>query len=583
MENKRTDAAIWLVDRDAAEGVRQFSWIKQWPPTHYEAADAYADALGLSRRQLDGDDDDSGINREEMYFEALNRAIDSEPRAMVVALGQAFRDRARQRAEAALDRERNAADSSLGGAYTGWPAVADCALSPYEYLIVASPLWQETMATLIAVPRPSRAAEGLAPHVLGRVYNRHYERMANKLPGDLPAPAPGLLQPALQPYALAVPALLEAAADAQSFAQWGGGGYMDDAQKAAEARTREANKSVVTRAFDPIVARLRWLDSRSQLPPEVTPLLVAKPSPYAQYVWLNECQLATALSVALGRNAAVAAAPYIGLLREGYLGRRVPGIVVDHTNEDRAKRQRTSARTRTPATLEAVVRGALARSRAPVPIEALPPALQDTLGFDVWQRTCAARAPRSNATASARNRFAPLVDVTRAWDIPPSQAQLQEPQLLCGDLAREAIQRGMERGAVLAPRATRLGAPFVTSAERRAAEAVCYDTDPARPFERADVATITEAARDALHNVLGYKPKGAYEDTVNAVVRLVSEANSLYGVSDGLDDEANPRDVATQVVLALLALRSGVALELHDLSDAAHACAAVMPTLALAP
>lgn len=402
--------------------------------------------------------------------------------------------------------------------------------------------------------------------------------MLAKLPGDLPAPAPNLLRPVLRPYAAAVPALLEAAADAQSFDQWGGGPYMDDEEIAAQARKRQAGKSVITRAFDPVTARLQWLDSRSQLPPEVMPLLVTKPSAYAQYVWLNECRLAVALSAAMGRHAAVAVAPYIGLLQEGYLEQRqAPDVAAD-----RAKRQRTGARMRMPATLEAITRGALARSRARPPIEMLPSPLQDTVGFDIWQRTCAARAPRSGDSASEQGRFAPLVDVARAWGMEPTRSQLEKPQLLCGDLAHEAVRRGMERSAVLTPRGTRLGAPFVTLAERNAAETVCYDTDPTRPFERADAATIETEARDALRNVLGYKPKGAYGDILDAVVRLVSEANSLYGVSGDLDDE-EPRDVATQVVLALLALRSGVVLEPHDLSDAAHTCAAVMPTLALAP
>lgn len=458
---------------------------------------------------------------------------------------------------------------------------------PLRILLATLSMGNDSVAILTAVPWQESEGD-LGPIVLGRVWDTHDTQEALGLPGDLPAPPPMLLQPALRPYAAVVPLFLRAAVGAHSFALRDHLDGLSDSEKESRMRQRQQSATAIERALAPLLARLRWLDNRSDLPPNVLPDFIAKMSPHGQYAWFNECQLAVGLSAALGRSAAVEVAPYMGLLRRGHLGRMDFAPAQDDQACADAKRRRSSTtevRVHTLTSLETIVRGALARSRSRVPIEAFPPALQDPIGFDIWQQTCAARVPRRPGPVD-QDRFAPLVNVARAWDIEPTDAQVQTPQLLCGGLAREAIGRGMQRGIALSPSGERLGVPFVAPEERRAAETVCYDSDPSRPFERAGKTSTLIALSDAFDNAVGSERFNASEPAVkdfkSALVNVMGQANATYGVRRG-SSAREPRDVGTRASLAALALRSGVALEPHDLSDAAHACAAVMPTLALAP
>ncbi|AVK76684.1 hypothetical protein pneo_cds_1077 [Pandoravirus neocaledonia] len=554
-------------DPDATDAVIDYGWPDRWPPTQWEVVNAYLDLVGLPRARR-------RHQNEGRYYEVLNQALDAPPEVLVAALGAAERQRA---ATYDLSRAAFAANATkvlAKNADFGW-----CALSDRRYLVVVLPAGNSTVALLIAVPYGNTNQD--EPTVLGRMWEHHYSfDKPLDLPGDLPAPPPTALPLALRPFASVIPVLLSQAINTQTFAEWRGDDDRDlDEDEEAYVAKEQQKRTIVERALDPLLSKLRWIEALSVLPPEVTPYLDRRPTPYAMYAWFDECQLAEGLAVALGQHAAAAAAPYAAAVRAGSVASERDLTGNFFVAPDKRRRAETTPPTRqTPNRLEALVRRAIARTPAAFAVNTLPWTLRDDVGFDVWQATC-------NTTAEERDldpeHFTPLVAVARGWSTEPDEGELKRPRLLCGRLAHTAITRGVRQGERLAPDVSaRTGQPTISPGEREAIEAVCRDDQPNRPFERVDRATVDAAVVAAFRDVNDRSPDSDDAPLVATVARLVADANELYGAQP---DGRRLHTVHMQSVLALLALRSGANLVAGDLANAGSACAAITPTFALAP
>ncbi|AGO85297.1 hypothetical protein psal_cds_1081 [Pandoravirus salinus] len=560
---------LWMSlaeDSDAADAVKAYGWPKQWPPARREVIDTYLDLTGFPRGRR-------RTQTQDRYYKVLDQAIDVPPEVLVAALGAAERQRAATHDLSRATFAADAARSLVGGIGFG-----GCALSGYRYLVVASPLAATTVALLIAVPYGG--ADRGEPVVLGRMVDRYWGR--DEGPGDLPAPLPSVLPSALRPFAAIIPVLLAQAAIVRGLAEWRSEIEAHKFGKAERAHVAEQQqkRTIVERALDPLLSRLAWIEALSVLPPEVTPHLVTRPSPYTMYAWFGECQLAEGLAVALGQHAAAAAGPYAAAIR-------AESVVFDNDSangnslgaSDKRRRAAAAGSTgRTPNRLEALVRRALARTPAAFAVDALPCTLWDDVGFDVWQATCDSTTLDRHP---ADRRYAPLAAVARAWGTEPDEGELERPQLLCGRLAHAAITRGVRQGERLAPDVSaRTGRPTTLPGEREAIEAVCGDDQPTRPFERVDRASVDAAVGAAFRAAYRRSPDAGDAPLVAAVMGLVADANSPYGAQSY---GRQLHTVDTQSALALLALRSGADLVAADLANAGSACAAITPTFALAP
>ncbi|AVK76360.1 hypothetical protein pneo_cds_753 [Pandoravirus neocaledonia] len=563
--------ALWAsleADPDAANAVRVYGWVKQWPPSRREVIDTYLDLIRLPNTER------TRYRHRGRYSEALNEARDAPPEALVALLGAAERKRA-----AGYHQSRMAfAVHMANAARRGWSGFGGCASSKRMYLMTVLPVDLHTaVASLIAVP--TETGSGDRPAVLGRIWNPRSAADRLMVPGDLPAPPVSALAPALQPFASVIPALLTQAAERP---------HRPAAKRAAEAEaTRRYGKPLASRAPDVLLDRLAEIEALSVLPPEVTPYLPVIPSTYGTYAWFGECKLAAGLAMMFGRHAAAAAGPYAATVRAASVpaerdtdddGDLLSGL----RGPDRRRRAAVAPVGRTPNRLETLVRRTLARAPAASVVDAIPPMMQDDIGFDVWQGACS--TPWANYIYSdpwSADRFGPLVAVARGWGVEPDGAELRRPELLCGRLARDAIMRGVRQGTRLMPDApARTGLPTVGPWEATAIEAVCYDDRPNRPFERVDDPAIAVAVTKAFDFAYGRHPGQDDAALVDAATNLVTEANRLYGVPTGGE---RLHTVGAQAALAVLALRSGVRLEPADLSNAGRACAALTPTFALAP
>nr|UMO78387.1 hypothetical protein [Pandoravirus belohorizontensis] len=544
-----------LADSDATNALHAYGWIKQWPPARTEVIDTYLDLIRLPGDRPHG-------MHADRYYEALDRARGASPEGLVALL-----------ADAARSRETRSGVDTQGTPRDDWSDVGACAPAGCRYLMAVLSVADTNSASLIAVPIQPTGQD--PPIVLGRMWDRHYIADGLRLHGDLSAPAVSALAPALRPFASLVPALLAQAAVDHGSGR--GGVLMSQKERQAEVARRQRGKTVLQRALDPLLARLAPIEALSVLPPEVTPCLLTRPTAAADtYAWFSECQLAEGLAVALGQHAAAAIGPYAARIRATSIPaeRNLDDDGLGPVQEtDRRRRIDSAAKGRTPNRLETLARCALMRMAEAFDMDAVPCTIKDDVGFDVWQGACA---------SPTVERLAMLLAVARGWGVDPSEPESRRPELLCGRLARDAIVRGVREGARLVPDATaRTGRPMMVPAEGKAVDAVCHDDQPDRPFERADDRAIATAMGKAFSAAYKRHPSDADATLLNAAVGLVLKANRLYAVAS--TGEGRLHTVHTQATLAVLALRSGVRLKPADLSNAGRACAALTPTLALAP
>nr|UMO78166.1 hypothetical protein [Pandoravirus belohorizontensis] len=252
-------------------------------------------------------------------------------------------------------------------------------------------------------------------------------------------------------------------------------------------------------------------------------------------------------------------------------------------------------------TLLSQARHAIARGRARIPLLAaglLPVEIADPLALDIWLVECEriAHAGDNNLYTHAPQNAERLHDVARYWGVEPTAAQMQSPRLLCGALAGQAVTRAMRGGERFDPASVaRVGPPMLTAAEEDAA-ADTYTAPRGRRFAwTPDVVDLVHGAVGAdpwLDDVTGDTPFDDDDAIVRRACAIVAEANERYNVKpDPTQDDANPRtsaprsDIETRVqaVLAIAALRSGLAVSAADLADAGSVAALLAPLDALFP
>lgn len=251
-------------------------------------------------------------------------------------------------------------------------------------------------------------------------------------------------------------------------------------------------------------------------------------------------------------------------------------------------------------TLLSQARHAIARGRARIPLLAaglLPVEIADPLALDIWLVECERIADAGDDLCTPAPQSAErLHDVARYWGVEPTAAQMQSPRLLCGALAGQAVTRAMRGGERFDPASVaRVGPPMLTAAEEDAAADI-YTAPRGRRFAwTPDVVDLVHGAVGAdpwLDDVTGDMPFDDDDAIVGRACAIVAEANERYNVkADPTQDDANPgtsaprSDIETriQAVLAIAALRSGLAVSAADLADAGSAAALMAPLDALFP
>jgi len=568
-------------DADATEAMAAYARLDPREAT-------YEDAVRLYVELSPTDAGSEGTYRAQKRHNdgAYAYAIGMTPESLVNAIGDLAVEQEENRQTTQTERTRSAGDPSIGvgptAGFVGWPQVANCGSSSYEYILVVAAVRNSPVAILFAVPRVHLLGP---PIVLGRIWHDARREETVDLPGDLSLPPSSIPMPSLRPYAAMIPVILRTATESITLSP-------DNASK----RMRYVN------VLSHIANRLERPRSIGELPPEVASLLVG--SPYDLfYAWFNECQLITLLDIALGQNAASSTSAALHRRRavsapsEPFEGH---GDNANHDEDDahkggtdgRSTRRRiTSTQQRmslgprsTPNQLAAIARTTLIASQKAIDWDALPYDLVDPIAVDTWQAACATFRPRGPAAT----RVADLPQVARLWGIEPTDAETEMPQLLCGRLADEAVTRAFAHGRSLLPDVVaRIGVPVLTDNEKSTIDHVCK-APPNRPFlEHFHKRHITQQVARAMraireHNLGPLTPEESH--LVNAAETLLKEASARYGVGamSGYPF-TSPITFDDQATLAIAALRSGMALKPDDLRDAGSACEALTPLAALYP
>lgn len=191
------------------------------------------------------------------------------------------------------------------------------------------------------------------------------------------------------------------------------------------------------------------------------------------------------------------------------------------------------------------------------------------------------------------------------------------PSILCGVLARHAVAHGLFRGAVAhrLPRPmARVGPPLLTTEEHWAAGQVCAVPE-GRRFLWIAPGAIDSLVRDTVvrehtqslcadptdasvpyrivycdsRPFLSFSRADALDGTVepgsvgDRVRLIVAEANARYNAAPDESLRAATLETRVQVLLAVAAVRSGLAICPADLAGAGTAAALLGPLAALFP
>ncbi|AGO83350.1 hypothetical protein pdul_cds_1069 [Pandoravirus dulcis] len=585
--------ALWTAlraDPDAIATAR--SCLKVWPPSRTDIVNLIIDTASPCGRVF-------GTWWRKI---ALNKS--SSHTALVAALAHAAHASGRRRAMVERRRQRDAAAEGGGD-------------NNDRYLILCMPCVQRhDVAVLVRIARGREADE--AGNVLGRMYRRKPTTDISDLPPPLPAPAVESLPTRLRPYAGMIPALLLVALsksfehdlcpdtdDEEDYEYWqnfvrNGGEDDDDYDDYSDGRRLLTDKDFFPRypehwtrepcdAVCSVIAEAAKSSIDGTNDSGIPPRVIQAHAPAtatlhgARHAWLGECELERLLAVAAAQHALSLFASTRA--RYGWLADTDTRVHEDGPGP----RYICASRTRS---LLSQSRSAIVRSEARLAsaLPSLPVEVADPLAFDVWLAECAdARDTTKNGYDDALFEVVGddntdgdgqspqpadrLLDVARHWGFEPSAAQIREPRVLCGALARHAVVRAMPGGDRFAqpPTTPRVGPPLLTTAEHDAIVEVCMGPSHRRFLWTPDVdGLIDRVIEDDPWLSEAFGPDSAAPVAADVVVRVravVAEANEQYNVRvDGTTSEANNGiDTHCQILVALAALRSG-----HDDLCAKH-------------
>nr|UMO78170.1 hypothetical protein [Pandoravirus belohorizontensis] len=571
--------ALWealAADSDAVDAAR--AYLTDWPPSRSTVASLLVD---ITRGCC-------GHRSVARYIEIASNASLS-PRVLIETLGDAARSAARMRATHETERFRD-------------PMACDDG-AQYLLLFTEGDRTYDT-ATLVCIAR-GNAADGVGT-LLGRIHRQQIEADSSDLPAALPAPSVGSLPLRLRPYVGFIPALLVVVAvkcaaanpDGRVSGRRGNGfwrEHVDD--KDLFPRCPPAWR---TAPMTSVCSPMRPIDSPARIPPRVICAHVRTPRGLAgaQYAWLSECELERALAVIAGQH--VASLFCLAHARYGQLARTdanndSDSVFVGDDNQD-VQHAPPLPRAFSPRSLAAQAHDAILRTGARVALQSLPAEVADPLAFDMWHHEClmAGRAADDDGHHHAHDTGAyRLFDVARHWGVEPTAAHVDTPRVLCGALAGQAVARAMRGGDRLDPASVaRIGPPLLTTTEHDALSQVCTVPKNRRFLWTPDVVDLVRQIvwDDAwLGEPVGYEAFD--EGVVDRASAVVAGANQRYNVkpdagTPGVDREAAATgaiETRVQILLAVAALRSGIALYADDLADAGSARALLAPLDALFP
>lgn len=550
--------AVWRAleaDPDALEAAR--AYVKVWPPSRPALASLAIDIAFPY------------IPLELGYSEIVARDASRPPAALVAFLGDTARTAAREHATA--ERWRFQGPTASCADDTGG-----------QFLLVHFDRGPRNEGAILVHVARGDTVSG-AGTLVGRMCRQYPSETAfafNRL--GVPTGAP--LPPPVRPYAGFVPVLLAAVLDAHD-----------------EDETDYFSQSPDIWRRTPCIAvrsLMRVAVSPAAIPPAIMRAHVGTLGflPGTRYAWLGGHELIRLLAAAAGSHVASLARlvpAHADMVTAAPDERHDDDTRVDHGLGRRLRYDgvTTTRHSTCPPTLAAQSRAAIVRSGARVPLALLPTEIADPLAFDIWLAECAVADAAWNGSSDDREASDStqgadrLLDVATHWGVQPTAAQERKPHSLCGALAHVAVARGMRGGAQFVPDSVaRVGLPLLTDDEHAAIATACSAPKLRRFLWTPDPAGLVDRVFDGHEWLSEIGGVSFVHDVVDRARALVVAANDTHNVRPDHPSAADAIEPRVQILIAIAALRSGLAdLQVDDLADAGAASTRLGPLAALFP